>query len=144
MRIQLDPSNAVGMYRFALGHNFMRLRDSAMEFIFQNFPSVGLEEEFKELPKDILIGILASEYLCIDSEFQVFNAAMTWIQTDIASRRRHVFEVLKHVRLSLVPSKRLESFMKECIDISLKVALNSFKTDIDTLKASISCIALSP
>ena len=43
---------------------------------------------------------------------KVFKAAMVWIQSDVSSRRRHVFDVLKHVRLSLVPSKRLESFMK--------------------------------
>ena len=48
------------------------------------------------------------------SVLQVFKAAMVWIQSDVSSRRRHVFDVLKHVRLSLVPSKRLESYMKVC------------------------------
>ena len=68
---QLDPTNAIGMYRFAVGHNFMRLRESTMDFVYKNFPAVSQEEEFKELPKDILCQILNSELLCIDSEYQV-------------------------------------------------------------------------
>jgi len=144
---QLDPTNAIGMYRFAVGHNFMRLRESTMDFVYKNFPAVSQEEEFKELPKDILCQILDSELLCIDSEYQVFKAAMVWIQSDVSSRRRHVFDVLKHVRLSLVPSKRLESYMKDpssIPDMSLKVALNSFKTDMETLKGSLVTLQAQP
>ena len=62
--------------------------------------------------------------------FQVFVAGMTWIMSDVGSRRRHIFEVVKCIRLPLVPSKRLESFMLQCTDISLKVALDSVRKDL--------------
>ena len=76
------------MYRFAVGHNFLRLRESTMDFVYKNFPAVCQEEEFKELPKDILCQVLDSEQLCIDSEYQVrlnkySNVAMMMKLVDI-------------------------------------------------------------
>ena len=62
---------------------------------------------------------------------------MTWIMADVGSRRRHVFEVVKCIRLSLVPSKRLESFLLQCNDISLKVALDSVRKDLVRPTASL-------
>jgi hypothetical protein len=55
---------------------------------------------------------------------------MTWIMADVGSRRRNVFEIVKCIRLSLVPSKRLEAFLLQCNDISLKVALDSVRKDL--------------
>ena len=141
---QMDPSNALGMYRFGLDHNFVGLRDAALDFVFNNFAAVSLEDEFKDLPKDLLAQLLSSERLSIDSEYQVFEAAMFWIQYDLGSRRRHVFDVLKLVRLPLVPSKQLEAFLQDCRDMSLKVALNSFKTDMATSKGTLVTLQAQP
>ena len=41
---------------------------------------------------------------------QVFTAAMGWVQSDITSRRRFIFDVLKYIRLKLVPPKRLDRY----------------------------------
>ena len=39
-------------------------------------------------------------------------------------RRRYIFDVLKHVRLPLVATKLLESYVETCTDISLKVSFH--------------------
>ena len=39
--------------------------------IFKNFADVAVEDEFLEMPREILVIFLQSEYLQIDSEFQV-------------------------------------------------------------------------
>lgn len=100
---ELHAVNAVGIYRFAELHNFRMLRDSALQFIQSYFPQVLCEDEIYELPKEQMIELLASEHLQVDSEFQVFQAAVRWITHDIIDRRRYVFEILHHVRLSLLP-----------------------------------------
>jgi actin-binding protein IPP len=86
---------------------------------------------------DIILTLLASEDLRVDSEYQVFLAAMNWLEHDVGSRRRFVFDVLKNVRLPLVPSKRLDAFQAQCRDLSLQVALNSVTKDMTLRKGSL-------
>ena len=130
---ELEPSNAFGFFRFADDHNCMALRAAARTFICDRFAEVTKEDEFSAVSRDCLLDFLASERLRVDSEHQVFAAAMAWIEADLVARRRFVFDVLKFIRMPLVPSKLVESYLSECGDISLKVALNSIKKDIVTV-----------
>ena len=75
---------------------------------------------------------------------QVFVAGMNWIMADLGSRRRHIFEIVKWIRLPLVPSKRLESFLLECTDISLKVALDSVRKDLAMRKGGLVPVYAQP
>jgi hypothetical protein len=70
-RAQLDASNAIGIYRFASDHNCLLLKKAASSFICANFVHVSSEEEFADIPKDILLHFLSSEHLHVDSEYQV-------------------------------------------------------------------------
>ena len=71
---------------------------------------MSVEEEFNDLPKELVLKLLISEDLRVDSEYQVFLAALSWLEHDVIGRRRFVFDILKHVRLPLVPSKRLDEY----------------------------------
>lgn len=90
------------VFRFAEAHNAKELTNASIQYIQGHFPEVCNEEEIYELPKELIIKFLTSEYLKVDSEFQVFQAAIRWITYDIVQRRRYVFEILKHVRLPLL------------------------------------------
>ena len=80
----------------------------------------------------------------MDSEYQVFSATMNWINYDITNRRRYIFEVLKHVRLPLVATKLLESYVNNCTDLSLKVAMTSVKKDLISQKGSLVALYVKP
>lgn len=54
-----------------MDHNCLDLAKTARSFIENNFPGITYEEEFCELPKDPLLDFLDSEYLKVDSEYQV-------------------------------------------------------------------------
>ena len=71
LSVQMDASNAIGIYRFASDHNCLLLKSAAFAFICNNFVHVATEEEFVDIPKDILIQLLSSEQLHVDSEHQV-------------------------------------------------------------------------
>lgn len=58
-------------FRFAEAHHLVELLEAARDYIFANFSEVVMEDEFLEIPRDVLVRILQSEYLRIDSEFQV-------------------------------------------------------------------------
>ena len=86
LKLELHESNAIGIYRFAEGHNIEGLRDIALNFIHDNFYLVSGEEEFLEVNKELLCEFISSEYLRVDSEYQVFCATMSWVNYDITNR----------------------------------------------------------
>ncbi|RZF34385.1 hypothetical protein LSTR_LSTR008924 [Laodelphax striatellus] len=137
LKQELHTTNAVGIYRFAEGHNCTGLAKLAFNFILSNFPRICMEEEFYDLPKEQLCDFLASEMLQVDSEFQVFQAAIRWIKHDPTLRKRYVFEILTHVRIPLLSRCVLERAITECSDASLKVALRSVKKDFVLKKGSL-------
>jgi len=141
---QLEPSNALGIFRFASDHNCLLLKEAALRYVFTNFVQVSLEEEFLDVPKEIIVKILSSEDLRVDTEYQVFLASMAWLDHDVGGRRRYVFDVLKYVRLPLVPMKQLDEFQAQCADLSLQVALNSVIKDVTLRKGSLVCAHATP
>ncbi|XP_043282923.1 actin-binding protein IPP-like isoform X2 [Venturia canescens] len=144
LRQQLHYSNALGIYRFAEAHNRLDLLETALHFIEVNFPQVSQEEEFLDLPKDYLIHFLSSEYIHVDTEFQVFQAAYNWIVHDIPARRCYVFEILGHIRLRLCSLARLDSVILECKDASLIVALRSIQKDLVSNKGCLVSLRAEP
>ncbi|XP_071856065.1 actin-binding protein IPP [Bombus fervidus] len=137
LKQQLHYSNALGIYRFAEAHNRLDLLETALRFIQVNFPQVSQEEEFLDLPKEHLVHFLSSDYIHIDTEFQVFQAAYNWIVHDIPARRCYVFEILSHIRLRLCSLARLERVILECKDASLIVALRSIQKDLVSNKGCL-------
>lgn len=80
----------------------------------------------------------------MDSENQVFNAALRWISHDAVQRRQHVFDVLSNVRLSIVPIHVIDTAINECRDMSLKVALRSIKKDLTSGRGQLVSLKASP
>lgn len=68
---ELEASNAVGILRFASDHNCKDLKTSARNYVNENFVSVSGEDEFKLLPREMIMELLSSEYLRVDCEYQV-------------------------------------------------------------------------
>ena len=110
-------------------HSCIQLRDDVEAYIHNHFLAVTQEEEYRQLDKDILIKFLNSENLHIDSEFQVFQAAMKWVTHDTTARRRFVFEVLAPIRFPIISQQQLEKYIEECDDLSLKIALRKLAQD---------------
>lgn len=89
-------------FRFAEAHNCKMLANASLQYIEAHFVQILNEKEIYELPKEQIIKFLSSEYIRVDSECQVFQAALRWVTTDPLQRRRYVFDILKHVRLPLL------------------------------------------
>lgn len=132
------------LHRFAEAHNCENLRKTAADFIEFHFPKVCAEEEFYDLPKELLVNFLRSENLRVDSEYQVFQAALRWITYDIVCRKRYVFEILRYVRLPLLSIFSLERVTSDCTDNSLKVALRSIHKDLVMKKGSLVPLYVHP
>ena len=125
LKHQLDPLNCLGIYRFAEAHSCENLLKAALEYIHRNFVEVTEQEEFLELDNERMLQFLESEELNIQSEAQVFEAAMRWILHNVPKRRGVLGKVLERVRLPLISSKHLQSFSKSCKDSSLQRMLDN-------------------
>ncbi|KAH8381180.1 actin-binding protein IPP [Drosophila serrata] len=142
---ELHASNALGILRFAEAHNCESLAKSALNFVHANFPAITLEDEFLETPQTLLSQLLNSELLRVDSESQVFQAALRWIKHDVTQRRCYVFDILSHVRMALVPVKVIDKALKDdCRDMSVKIALRSICRDIASKRGQLVPLRVCP
>ncbi|XP_046393869.1 actin-binding protein IPP-like [Ischnura elegans] len=133
MHDEIDPSNALGIYRFAEAHNCTAMSKMSECFVKQNFVEVVKGEEFLDLPLNILTFFLSSEGLEVDSEMQVFESAVRWLFHDPPNRRQHVFEVLRHVRLGLLHPDLMSLRASSTLggDPPLGVALASIRMEVE-------------
>lgn len=164
---ELHASNALGILRFAEAHNCEALAKSALNFVHANFPTVIIsfivisllallkfffffflkitqEDEFLETPQTLLSQLLTSELLRVDSESQVFQAALRWIKHDVTQRRCFVFDILSLVRLALVPVKVIDQALRDCRDMSVKIALRSICRDIASKRGQLVPLRVCP
>lgn len=141
---ELHSSNALGILRFAETHHCESLAQSAQQFVYTNFPQVAMEDEILETPQTLLSRILTSEWLRVDTESQVFQAALRWIQHDVVQRRQFVFDILSHIRLALVPVQLIDCAINECRDLSLKVALRSVRKDLSSKRGQLVPLRVCP
>ncbi|XP_050402889.1 actin-binding protein IPP isoform X1 [Patella vulgata] len=125
----LNTENCIGIYLFCDAHSCQDVKQAAELYIQKHFLQVSKTEEFLQLPKDELIHFLSSENLRLENEIQAFNAAIVWINHDLISRRKEIFDVMKPIRFPIIHEKHLEKFQEECTDISLKIAVHKIIQD---------------
>lgn len=67
---------------------------------------------FLSIPADILKKLISSNSLdiCCNEE-GVLNFALAWISHDVTNRREHYPDVMKNIRLPLVPRNLLMEFL---------------------------------
>ncbi|XP_033642334.1 kelch-like protein 17 [Asterias rubens] len=99
---QLDPSNCLGIRRFADMHGCYDLEQSSLLYSLQNFNHVVNTEEYLHLPVDEVAQLISSEQLNITSEEDVFNAVVMWVRTDLQPRLKYVDKLMELVRLPLL------------------------------------------
>lgn len=120
LKHELDSSNCVGIYTFSDAHSCLNLSKSALDFIHRNFVEVSKQDEFLQLTKTSLLEMLESEELKIESEEQVFEAAMRWVVHDLSRGREALGNILEQIRLPLVSPKFLEQYLVTCQSASIK------------------------
>ena len=110
---QLDADNCLGIKGFAEVHGCNHLQSAAAVFSTHYFTEVRQREEFLNLPLEEIKDFLSSDGLNIGTEFEVFEAAMQWLNhkdgegVEKEERMQHLYEVLRHVRLPLLSKEQL-------------------------------------
>ncbi|KAJ8039942.1 Actin-binding protein IPP [Holothuria leucospilota] len=134
LKKELHPRNCIGVMELADAFSRIDLSGSAQAFCERNFIEVVKEEEFLGLPLESLTKLLQSEFLCIEQEFQVFEAGLRWILHNPSERRQCLLQIMECVRFPLIQPGKLFGQIESCEDFSLKIALKKLLQDFEPKK----------
>ncbi|XP_049283814.1 kelch-like protein 17 [Anopheles funestus] len=109
---QLHPSNCLGIRSFADAHSCKELHSRSHRYALQNFQQVVGTEEFLLLGFNEVQDLISNSQLNICSEEKVFMAVLNWIKHDLSERKKHISELMSHVRLPLVSRE----FLMNCVE----------------------------
>ncbi|KAM6980249.1 kelch repeat and BTB domain-containing protein 12 [Aplochiton taeniatus] len=140
MTENMDSSNCLGVYYYARGLGAEQLADHAQRFLQQHFVEVCQNEEVLELEAHQLGKLLSSDDLNISREETILDVVLHWVNYDMGgeSRRRHLPELLRKVRLPLVSPDYLKEVKKR------NVALLADAECLDMLEEALEVTAMHP
>ncbi|XP_063719998.1 kelch-like protein 3 [Symsagittifera roscoffensis] len=150
LQSQLHPTNCLGFRDFADIHSCKELLATAHNYAEQHFSDVIQCDEFLALSAEQLSDLIASDNLSVNSEEEVFEAVVTWVNHDRAERERSVATVMSHVKFPflardyLIERVEQEHLMKadECKDFLIEAMKYHLCTE--ELKANIKSSRIRP
>ena len=104
---QLDADNCLGIKGFADVHGCNHLPSAASIYSSHYFSQVRKQDEFLKLPLDEVKDFLGSDQLNIGTEYEVFEAAMEWLNHNGGERVQYLYEILSLIRLPLLSAEQL-------------------------------------
>lgn len=99
---KIDATNCLEIFAIADYLTCRELREVAEDFILLHFTDLYKQEDFLQLHLTQIAHILQQDKLIVESEAQIYDAAMCWLKHDICNREQHMAEVLACVRFYLV------------------------------------------
>ncbi|XP_020339249.1 kelch repeat and BTB domain-containing protein 12-like [Oncorhynchus kisutch] len=118
MRENMDASNCLGVYYYARDLGAEELADHAQRYLRTHFVQVCMSEEILELEAHKLGALLSSDDLNVSREETILDVVLRWVRQDTQGdgveygRSRHLAELLRKVRLTLVAPDYLKEAMK--------------------------------
>ncbi|KAM6921532.1 ectodermal-neural cortex 3 [Xenentodon cancila] len=103
----LHPSNCLGMMLLSDAHQCQRLYELSWRMCLANFASLFRTEDFLSLPRDKVKELILSEELEVEDESLVYEAVIDWVKADMEQRHSELPELLRCVRLALLPESYL-------------------------------------
>lgn len=107
LRRQLDTDNCLGIKVFAEAYGCNDLQKAATVYSSHYFSQVRKRDEFLKLTIDEIKLFLSNEQLNVQSEYEVYEAAMAWLNHEADRRAEHLYEVLRLVRLPQLSTEQL-------------------------------------
>nr|XP_033812983.1 ectoderm-neural cortex protein 1-like [Geotrypetes seraphini] len=107
----LHPANCINMMLLSDTYCCDRLFELSWRMCLSNFTSLYSTEDFLRLPKDKLQDLVLSEELEVEDESLVYEAVIAWIKYDLPRRRDDLPDLLRCVRLALLPEAYLKSIV---------------------------------
>ncbi|TRZ03805.1 hypothetical protein DNTS_027797 [Danionella cerebrum] len=102
MRAHLHPSNCLAVRSFAQSHHRPHLVEEADRYTCRHFSAVLQCPDFTSVTPQHLLTLLGSSELNIQSESQVYSAALTWLRANPQHHAAWLHQIMAQVRLPLL------------------------------------------
>lgn len=145
----LTHRNCIDRLRFAEQQENERLYLAAMRVAKARFREIIAEEDFRLMPFEKVYEMISADDLNVDEEKVVYEAVLKWVNHSEEKRKKHLVQLLSHVRFPLIPPiYLLETVAQEKIvleDPACRKMLDDAK-DFHILKSStgVDTNALTP
>ncbi|XP_060549150.1 kelch-like protein diablo isoform X2 [Pantherophis guttatus] len=107
LRERISMENCLELYVLSYSHNHRPLLHSTSSYIAFHFEHLSELPAFLYLDVGILITIIASEILVVDSELTVYKAVRRWVTYNLAERLPKFAALMDYVRLPLLTPEEL-------------------------------------
>ncbi|GAV04329.1 hypothetical protein RvY_14626 [Ramazzottius varieornatus] len=108
----LEDQNIVQTIQAATELGVEDLQRIAWSKFTKDFKAFCSRSSFQEQSLNTVVKILSSDHLIVKSEFEVFEAAMSWINHKRAERLKHLARLMDCVRLVYMTDEELVSCMQ--------------------------------
>lgn len=95
----ITPSNCLSMRQFLKTHNLEHFENLVNNFVLDQFLDVTKSDESRQLTDVELTELLSHNNIHVNSEEDVFNALLHWINGDEAERKAEFHKLMKSVRI---------------------------------------------
>ncbi|KAI1230431.1 hypothetical protein IHE44_0009888, partial [Lamprotornis superbus] len=109
---ELHVSNCLGLMTYSQQFAFTELYVSAMNVALTHWGDVIHQEEFKALPKEMLMQLLKSDDLFISREDVIFDSIIIWIMEDPTTREEEFLDLVGEVRVTFLSLSFLDTLVK--------------------------------
>ena len=134
---KISVKNVTTFYQLAKLYKLKSAAETTRSYIQCCFPMVVESQNFLELDYNIVVQILTSSGLSVQSELEVFNAASSWLQHNSKDRSKFAKQLLLTVRLPLLSDHALnKSFYNtsslftennECVEVLKEILVRKKK-----------------
>lgn len=139
----LSIANCLKTWEITNQYNLNDAKNKALRFALVNFQTVTDSESFVYASPDLLLEMLDSKAMNIDSELDVFIALVKWAQFDAMGRTALFKELLQSIRMDLIKGRVMDLDEEDCYQpeirqaIQERCALNSMPNQIVSPRSPI-------
>lgn len=126
----LEPSNVIGIARFAEEIGCTELHKRSREYINTHFSEVTKEEEFFSLTHCQLLELISQDSIKVLCESEVYKACTDWVRSDMENRSQYLHALLNAVHIYALPPRFLKSQLQSCPILSKANSCKDFLSKI--------------
>ncbi|XP_035392188.1 kelch-like ECH-associated protein 1A isoform X3 [Electrophorus electricus] len=126
----LEPSNVIGIARFAEEIGCVELHQRSREYVNTHFSEVTKEEEFFSLSHCQLLELISQDSLKVLCETEVYKACIDWVRWDVEGRAQYFHALLNAVHIYALPAKFLKRQLQSCPILSKANSCKDFLSKI--------------
>ena len=103
----MDSDNCLNIWRIAKSHSCNKLQEISELHVLNNFDDIWENPDLLLVDKSDLAFILQNENLKVENEESVCKALLRWVGYEEGSRKPHLAELFRNIRLASLPLEYL-------------------------------------